>query len=89
MKTKLYSIYDSKALAFLPPICAATDGVAVRMFQSAVLKEGHDFNQYPEDYSLHQVGTWEDETGELDQAEPNKAITTAMALKSASHIQGD
>jgi len=61
---KIYSIFDSKAEAYLQPFFATTDGVAMRMFEQAIVNNAQ-FAQYAEDYSLWTVGHWDETDGTL------------------------
>lgn len=60
---KVFSIYDSKAEAFLQPFFCVNAAVAVRSFQRAVQEEGSDFNKYAPDYTLFELGDWDQESG--------------------------
>ena len=44
---------------------AVTEGAAQRMIGDMVSSEGHAFNRHPEDYTLFEVGTFDDVSGEL------------------------
>lgn len=61
----LFCIYDSKAEMYLPPWSAMNRAVAHRIFETAVLQEGHDFNVHADDYSLWEVGSFNPEKAEL------------------------
>lgn len=60
MKHKIFSIYDSKAEAYLPPFFIHTEALAIRAFADAVNQPGHAFNAHPEDYTLFNCGAWDD-----------------------------
>lgn len=66
MILKMYAIYDSKALAFLPPFFMHNDSVAKRIFQDTVLDPASQFHKHPEDYTLFCVGTFEDSTAKIE-----------------------
>jgi len=78
---KVYSVYDSKAEAYLPPIFFPTDAAAVRAFGSAVSSPDHDFCKYPEDYTLFAVGEWDEQKGELTGYSTQISIVTARSLE--------
>lgn len=80
-KLNAYSIYDSKAEAFLKPIYTSNDQLAIRSFVAAVAADGHDFNTYAEDYSLHHTGYWTEETSEHENI-INRQILTGQEAKS-------
>lgn len=58
MDMTIFAVWDAKALAFLEPFFMPTAGMAIRSFHDAVNKQGTQFNQHPEDYSLWQIGMW-------------------------------
>jgi len=65
MITHLFSVFDSAAARYLEPFPAATVEVAIREFRKAVNRDGHQFNQFPEDYTLFHLGEFNGETGLL------------------------
>lgn len=70
MKLCLFSVYDIKAEAFLPPWFQPNIYMAKRVFGDCVNDDDHAFGKHPNDYSLFQVGVFDDETGQI---EPSKA----------------
>lgn len=70
MKSKAYAIYDSKARVYTVPFFCQNDEVAGRNFASAVNDHNTQFGKYPEDFSLHCIGSYDDELGELKSFPP-------------------
>lgn len=62
---KIFSVYDSKANAFLLPFFAVNGRVALRMFERAVNDESTDFHRFSSDYTLFEVGEWDQDSGEV------------------------
>lgn len=62
---KAFSIFDSKAEAYLQPFFAPTAGVALRNFEAAANDVNHDFNKYAGDYTLFEIGTFDTTTAGL------------------------
>ena len=60
MKLKIFSVFDSKAEAFLPPFFAGTKGQAIRSFSDAVQDSGHAFSKHCSDYTLFELGLFDD-----------------------------
>jgi len=60
MLLKMFSIFDSKVGAYLPPLFFRSNGEAVRAFAAAVADGSTNFCKYPEDYTLFELGAWED-----------------------------
>ncbi len=61
MKQMIYSVFDSKAEAFMTPFFAPTRGVALRSFQEAASTAGHEFHKHASDYQLFELGAFEDQ----------------------------
>lgn len=62
---QVYSVKDLKAEAFAPPFFLTNNHVAKRTFVSALADPTHPMHRYPEDYELHRVGEFADDTGGL------------------------
>ena len=67
---KIYCVHDSAAERYLDPWTAPTHEVAMRGFRQAVNAEGHQFNQFPDDYTLFFVGEFNPETGTVISSHP-------------------
>lgn len=63
MQLPVFSVYDSKALTFSHPHVQPNSDVAVRAFAQAANSPGNAISDHPDDYSLFQVGIFDDETG--------------------------
>lgn len=66
MKHKVFAIYDDKAKAYLPPFFMHTVGMAVRVFADCVNTADHAFNRHPGDYTLFEIGEFDDVRGVID-----------------------
>uniref|UniRef100_A0AAU8B6E5 Nonstructural protein n=1 Tax=Dulem virus 192 TaxID=3145669 RepID=A0AAU8B6E5_9VIRU len=66
----VYSIYDAAAEVFTAPTIDISDASAVRAFQQAVANSGSVMNFKPEDFALYQIGTFDVETGALQEMVP-------------------
>jgi len=60
---KVFSIFDSKAAAFLQPFFSPTAATAVRSFERSAQDEASDFNRYAGDYTLFEIGEWDQSQG--------------------------
>lgn len=78
MKKLVFSVRDQKAELFMDPFVCVAPGVATRSFTAAVNQAGHDFNRFPEDYSLWRLGEYDDVTGELVAAQPPVHVVAAI-----------
>lgn len=70
MKVNVYAIYDSKAAAYLRPFFAQNHNVAFRDIERAMRGPQSPFADFPGDFSLFQLATFDDVSGRL---EPLKA----------------
>lgn len=65
MILKVYSVFDVKVGAYLPPIFMRSNGEALRAFASAANSKDHDFCKYAEDYTLFEIGMFDDSCGQI------------------------
>jgi hypothetical protein len=66
MELKVFGIYDSKAEAYLPPFFVKSKGEAIRAITSHVMDEHHNFCKYAEDFTLFELGSWDDSTAKFE-----------------------
>ncbi len=81
MNQRVFSIFDSKADAFLQPFFATTKGVAIRQFSGAVNQDGHELNKYTEDYTLFELGDFNEKNGLLQPHESPRSVCLAIDIK--------
>lgn len=74
---KIYSVYDAKAETFTPPFFQHREGMALRTFKDCICDKGHTFGMHPEDYTLFDLGEYDDETGTITQ---DKISSVALGL---------
>lgn len=77
----VYSIYDSKANLWLPPFFARNSAVATRMFEQACNQEASEFKKFATDYSLHEIGQWNENEGEILGSVPKSLGLAAAFVK--------
>lgn len=70
MKLGIFSVYDEKAEAYLQPFFALTKGSALRAFADAVNDPKHEFARHAADYTLFQIGFFDQETGFVESERP-------------------
>lgn len=66
MHLHLFTIHDSKAESFLPPFYVPTVAVALRSFGSAANDPETKINQYPGDYTLFELGKFDQDTARFE-----------------------
>lgn len=67
MKLKIFTIFDSKAEAYLPPFFMKTKGEAIRAWTSTIQDPNTQFSKYPADYTLFEIGEYDDQMASLTQ----------------------
>lgn len=66
MPLKVCTVFDSKAALFLAPFYEQSVGTAVRSFETAVNTPDHQFNKYPSDYTLFELGEFDESAATFD-----------------------
>lgn len=64
--TGLYGIKDCK-FGFIQLLQYDNDLIALREFADAVNKFGSPMNKHPEDYEIHKLGVWCQQSGEIEK----------------------
>jgi len=81
MKIKIYSIFDSAASAYIPPFYMQNDGLAIRAFQDNVnAKEENNISRHPEQFSLHRLGEFDDQTATITMDDVARCIARGHEL---------
>lgn len=83
MKTQLYAIYDTASGVYSKPIFVRADGEVSREFADLCTRAEHPYSEHPEDYSLHRLGVFDDNTGKLLD-ETNECLITGLEAVAAS-----
>lgn len=83
MLHQMVAIFDIKCGAYARPVAVPADGAAIRMVQDAVNDSTTEYSKHPEDYSLWNVGTYDDSTGKLTSSTPVQ-LAQCVSLKNAS-----
>lgn len=65
MKLTGFSIYDTKAEAFMPPFFMPSIGLGVRAFGDVLRDHGSPLSKHPRDYELFKIGEFDDSTGSV------------------------
>lgn len=80
MQLKMYSIRDSKGEIFHPPYFKRTHGEAERDFSTLASDQKSGVGQYPEDYDLYYIGTYDDQTGKIQPEVTPQHILKAISV---------
>lgn len=80
MKMIAFTVFDSAAMRYLEPFWAPTVEVALRMFRQIVNTPEHQFNRFPEDYSLFAIGEFDQETGRVSSYVELRSLGVAVTF---------
>ncbi len=70
MKHQMFVIYDSKANAYMQPWFLTQTAMAQRAFMDCVNDKKHNFGMHPEDYTLFNIGTFDDSNANVKWQTP-------------------
>jgi len=62
---KLFSVYDSKSMVYDQPWLAPNKGAAMRAVLDVLKDPNHHFTKWPADFTLFEIGEWDELTGTL------------------------
>lgn len=79
---KIFTIHDSKAEAFSAPIVIRNKGEALRGLTEVVNDATHQYGKYPSDYTLFEIGEWNDLTGNITTYDAKISVCNLIELKS-------
>lgn len=71
---KVFTVFDSKVGAYLPPIIMRSAPEALRAIGVACADKEHDFHKFAEDYTIFEIAEWDEISGQL------KPYPTAISL---------
>jgi hypothetical protein len=75
---QVFTVYDSKAEAFMSPFMFPSKGLAIRAFSDSLRKVDHPFSKHPEDFTLFCIGTYDDSKGKYSQPSTPESIGLAL-----------
>lgn len=78
MEHKIFAIYDQKAHAFLPPFTLHRRELAARTFADCINSKDHAFSRHPGDYTLIELGEYDDTTGRISPYEVAETIGNGL-----------
>lgn len=83
---RLYSIYDNVSLSYGPPSIEVSDAAASRMHRTVLTNpQAGLLYQYPADYDLYYLGTYDNETGYVVPQVPPQLVVKGGALIDNPH----
>lgn len=77
MIKKLYSVKDSNSKRFYPPMAFTCERDAVDSFTQAVEQENTMYQKFPKDFSLVEIGTFDEIHATLNVCDPRTVVEAA------------
>lgn len=78
MILKVFAVFDSKASTFGHPFFCHTRGVAIRSFSDAANDSKHEFGRHAADFTLFEIGEYDDQTGKFVNLAAPESIGVAL-----------
>lgn len=79
---KIYSVKDAKAEVFNAPFFNLTHGQAERNFEILVNDPKSNPHQFPKDFDLYHIGTFDERTGKLEPCAPEHLVAATQLKRS-------
>jgi len=80
---KIFSVFDSKAEGYLQPFMLSSKGEALRGFINLANKPEHDFHIHAEDFTLFELGSFDDQTAKFELEKTPLSLGNALEFKKA------
>ncbi len=87
MKQKIFTVLDSKAMAYLPPFFLPNEAVAKRIFGDMVTDITHQFGKHPEDFSMYYLGEFDDQSSIISEAKNAPVLVSTGLMTKAERDQ--
>lgn len=81
MILKVFSLFDSKAAAYASPFFMLNEQSAVRELSDLVNEPTSKVHRHPEDYTLFELGEWDDGLGEFRTFNPRPVVNSASLVR--------
>lgn len=78
MLLKIFTVYDSKAEAYLQPFYMQSTGQALRSFEDTVNDTNTQFHKHAADFTLFEIGNFDDSTGTFKISESKTNLGSAL-----------
>lgn len=86
MISAMFAIFDQKSKAYMQPFFAQSAGCAARSFAVAVNDPTTMLSKHPEDFSLWEIGVFDDDNAHLHSHSPLKSVCLAISLKESGDV---
>ena len=76
----IFSVYDEKAETYSLPLTHSSVQVAIRSFTAAVKNPQSFIHQFPSDYALYHIGSFDEDTSEIKSFSQPRFIVRASEI---------
>lgn len=83
----IFCVYDAKAEAWGQPFFVQSVGLAKRSFTEAANDAATAICKYAEDFSLWQLGSFDEQTGSLERLSVPVSLELAINVKVAAPVE--
>lgn len=83
---KMFTVYDSKADAYLNPFTMRTTGEAIRGFMTTLNDETTEMAKYPADFTLFEIATFDYKTGTITTDHKMTNLGNGLHLKGKGNL---
>lgn len=87
MKIKAYSVFDSKVKNYSRPLYHRNAAEALRAFEDECNNPQSQLNKFASDFTLFEVGEYDDETGILTAEQAHVSLGNALQFIKQPNIQ--
>lgn len=81
MILKLFSVYDNGVKAYMQPFFVRSKGEAMRSWGDTVNDPKTAFYKHPQDFTLFELGEYDDETGKITNLNTPASCGTALDFR--------
>jgi len=78
MQWKVFTIHDSKSEIWGKPFYSQTTASGLRAFTDVVKDPQTEYNKFPHDFAIFEIGIWDDASGVMATYEAKKALGLAV-----------
>lgn len=82
---KVFTVFDQKAGSYLIPMFQVSRGVACRLFIAAVRDREHEFGRFPEDFTLFELGEYDEATAEFRTYQNPEVVMTGLQARATEN----
>ena len=86
---RIFTVYDEKAEAYLPPFYFQAVGQAIRAFSDSANDPNHQFNKHPSDYTIFELGHFDDQDAKFHPFETPHSHGLAITFIQTEELTND